>query len=159
MLVFTAVPGVVVTTNATPGTENDCMFIKPGSTRSVMLRALSLIGRSAGATTIASIVAQLKKWTTTSSSGGTGLTPGPVEVGYQASKSTAGYGAATVTSGTGGPSLLYALGCAQGGPGGWMARDDYSGYTLEGGDNKSIDLFNSAGVASVPFLLAAEAVE
>lgn len=158
MLVFKTGLGAITTTNATPATENEFGWLKPGSTRSAMMRAISLIGRSAGATTIASVLLQIKKWTTTSASTGT-LTPSPVEIGYQAAKATAGISATTTTPGTGGPTFLGSVGCAQGGPGGWMARDDYSGYTLEAGDNKSISLFNSSGVASVPFVVDFEHVE
>ena len=158
MLVFKNVLGALVTTNASGATENDFAFVKPGATRNVMVRAISLIGRAAGATTIASVVVRIKKWTTTASSTNA-VTPAPVEIGYQAAKSTAGISATTVTSGTGGPTVLGTIGCSQGGPGGWVARDDYSGYLLEGNDAKSIDLFNISGVASVPFECDLEIVE
>lgn len=159
MLVYKLVPAAVITTNATPTTENDFAFTKPGATRNVVLRSIQLIGRAPGLAAISGIVVRIKKWTTTSSSGGTAITPAPTDSGYQAAKSTAGFAAATVTSGTGGPTVLGTIGCGAGGPGGWTAQDQDSGYTLEANDNKSIDLFNIAGTASLNFEFEAQSAE
>lgn len=157
--VYTVTPGVKQTTNATPGTENDCLFIKPGATRNVNLKALFPHGRGAGLTTILGIFYNIKKWTTTASSAGTAITPSPNDVGAQAAKATAAYAVATVTSGTGGPTLLGMLGSGAAGPGGWIASDGDSVKTLEAADNKSIDVFASAGAASLDFGLSAEITE
>src|SRR5437867_548965 len=104
MFVYGVVPGAIQTTNATPSTENDCFFVAAGAAgRSSMLQALYVVGRGAGLTAISGISFRLKKWFTTASAGGTAITPAPRDGTVQASKATAGYAAATVTSGTGGP--------------------------------------------------------
>lgn len=159
MFVYAVVPGALQTTNGTANTENDCFFIKPGSTRNVSLQALFVHGKAAGLTAISGITFRLKKWTTTSSSAGTAITPSPNDIGMQAAKHTAAYSATTVTSGTGGPTLLGSIGCGAAGPGGWTAVNADSVKTLEAGDNKSIDVFNTAGTVSLNFEMQAETIE
>lgn len=154
--IYAVVPGAQQTTNASGGTENDALFIKPGSTRNVFLQQMLIQGKAAALTSLSGIVARLKKWTTTASSGGTGITPTPRDVGMQASKATAGYATGGVTSGTGGPALLGAFGCSAGGPGGWAAQNADSVHTLEAADNKSIDAFVSSPTASMGYDLSAE---
>ena len=67
------------TTSATPNTEIDAAFIKPGASRPVMLIALRVQGKGAGLTALSGIAFRLKQFPTTASSGGTGITPGPVD--------------------------------------------------------------------------------
>jgi hypothetical protein len=157
--VYSVNPGALQTTNGTANTENDCLFIKPGTTRNVSLQALYAHGKGAGLTAISGITLRIKKWTTTASSAGTAITPTPNDVGIQAAKHTAAFSASAVTSGTGGPTLLGSLGCGAAGPGGWVAPNVDSVKTLEAADNKSIDVFNTSGTISLNFELSAETVE
>lgn len=154
-MIYGVVPGAVQTTNGTPNTENDCLFVRPGATRNSFLQSVLAIGRAAAQTSISGLVFRIKKWTTTASSGGTAITPSPRDTGMQAAKATAGYGATTVTSGTGGPSLQQAFGCGKAGPGGWTAENADSVIVLEANDNKSIDVFSASGEASQNFELSA----
>ncbi|MGH7747709.1 MAG: hypothetical protein ACREQ5_23565, partial [Candidatus Dormibacteria bacterium] len=57
-------------TSATPATEVDALFIKPG-TRNVWVTLLQVLGRGAGLTSLSGIAFRLKRWTTTASSAGT----------------------------------------------------------------------------------------
>lgn len=159
-LFYTSVPGAIQTTNATPLTANDCFFIKPG-TRSIWVNALYPTGRSAADTSITGITYRLEKWTTTASSAGTAVTPSPNDVGMQAAKASAGWAVATVTSGTGGPTLLLSIGSGASSPGPWMvplsALDQ--AYTVEGSATQSIDVFCASGVASKNFELSVGHVE
>lgn len=160
MFVYGVVPGALQTSNATPNTENDCFFIAAGSAgRSSMLQQLSIHGKGASLTSISGITFRLKKWFTTASSGGTGITPSPRDGTVQASKATAGYAVATVTSGTGGPTLMLSIGCGAAGPGGWVAPNPDSMPLLEAGSADSLDIFNTSGTASLNFEVSAEIVE
>lgn len=159
MFVYATVPGALQTTNATPLTENDSAFIKPGATRNVSLQALYVHGKAAALTAISGITFRIKKWFTTASSAGTAITPSPNDPGMQASKHTAAYSASAVTSGTGGPTLLGTIGCGAAGPGGWTAVNADSLKTLEAAATMSIDTFVSAGVASLNYEQSFETVE
>lgn len=143
------------TTNGTANTETDSMFIKPGA-RNIMITLLQVIGKAAGATTLSGIAYRLKKWTTTSSSVGTAITPGPRDPGAQAATATAAGASAGVTSGTGGPTIQALAGSGVGGPGGWAARDSDSVCTLQGSANQSIDLFVASGSVSLNYEAAIE---
>lgn len=148
------------TTNATPLTENDALFVKPGTTRAVWLRQMLIHGRGASLTALSQITARLKKWTTTSSAGGTAITPSPKDPGYQAAKATAAAAVGAVTSGTGGPTRLgVAFGCGATGPGGWQAPDLDGAPTLEGAATQSLDVFVSSATASLNYELAGEIAE
>lgn len=149
-LFYTIVPGAIQTTNATPNTANDCFFVKPG-TRTVWVRSLYPVGRAAGLTAVSGITYRLEKWTTTASSAGTAVTPAPNDVGYQASKCSAAYSATTVTSGTGGPTLLASIGSGVSSPGNWVAPSMDEAYAIEGSATQSIDVFNASGTASLNF--------
>jgi len=161
MFVYGIVPGALQTTNATPNTENDCFFIAAGTVgRSTGLQQLSIHGKGAGLTAVSGITFRVKKWTTTASSGGTAITPSPRDATVQASKCTASYAVATVTSGTGGPTLLLSIGCGASGPGGWVAPNIDSVLLLESqATPRSLDIFNASGTASLNFELACEVVE
>jgi hypothetical protein len=152
-------------TSGTANTEIDAFFITTKTTvptRNVGIQALYVGGKGAGLTAISGISYRLKKWTTTSSSAGTALTPAPRDIGMQAARATAATGAtaqAGVTSGTGGPTFLG--GCVSGaaGPGGWVAPNADSLPTLEGGSTQSIDLFTASGTTGLFYDFILEHIE
>lgn len=156
---YAVVPGALQTTNATPNTENDCFFIAAGTGRGVGLLALYVHGKGAALTAISGITFRIKKWTTTAGSAGTAITPTPKDPGMQASKHTAGYSVSTVTSGTGGPTLLGSIGCGAAGPGGWVAPNPDAMPYIESASADSFDAFNASGTASLNFELSAETQE
>jgi hypothetical protein len=158
-LFYTVVPGATQTTNATPNTANDCFFIAPGATRTVWLKAIFPEGRGATLTSISGISYRLEKWTTTASSGGTAVTPSPNDPGYQAAKHTAGFSAATVVSGTGGPTLMLSIGSGTTSPGNWIAPTLDDAYSLQAAATQSLDIFNVSGAASLVFELSVGTVE
>lgn len=155
MLYYTDVPGATITTNAAINTANDCTFIKSGSARTCWLNAIYPQGRGALLTSISGISYRLEKWTTTASSGGSAITPSPDDPGFQAAKHTAGFSATTVTSGTGGPTLMISIGSGTTSPGNWLAADSNGpnsmGYSLEAGANQSLDIFNIASATALTF--------
>lgn len=150
-------------TSGTGNTEIDFAFIKPGATRAFSLIALRVQGKGAGLTALSGIAFRLKQWTSTSSSGGTGSTPQPVDNRAPAAVTTAGFGTAggiaAVTSGTGGPNLVGGCGCGASGPGGWVAPNPDGAITLDGGATKSTDVFSSSGTISMNFEAQAEIQE
>lgn len=158
--IYGVVPGALQTSNATPNTENDCFFVKPGTGRGVAMQSLYVHGKGAGLTAISGITFRVKVWPTTSSAAGTAITPTPRDVTIQASKATAAYAVATVTSGTGTAALQLSIGCGAAGPGGWVAPNPDSVIgMIESAATKSVDVFNASGTASLNFELAAEIVE
>lgn len=142
-------------TSATPDTEIDAAFIKPGASRVSAIIALYLQGKGAALTALSGIIARLKQWTTTSSSAGTAITPAAKDNRAPAAVSTAAAGTsggtAAVTSGTGGPALVGEHGCGASGPGGWVAQNPDAAITLDGNANKSTDLFSASGTASLKY--------
>lgn len=158
---YSVSPGVSQTTSGTTNTEIDHLFIKPGTGRTSSVRSCTVHGKANGLSTISGITFRWKTWTSTASSGGTGLTPAPRDGTVQASKSTAGYGTTSgVTSGTGGPSVHVAFGCGASGPGGWTAEDaDAVIGPLESGATKSNDLFSSAINTSLVFESSVSIIE
>lgn len=137
-------------TSATPGTEVDSMFIKPGA-RNIAVTLLQVLGRGAGLTTLSGIAFRIKRWGTTASSSGTAITPGAKDPGAQAATATAAGASAGVTSGTGGPTIAAACGCGGAGPGGWAARDPDSAVVVQGSATQSADLFVASGTASMNY--------
>ena len=156
---YTDVPGATQTTNATPGTANDCFFIAPGATTRVWIKSIYPEGRGALLTSISGISYRLEKWFTTASSGGTSITPSPNDPGYRAAKHTAGYAAGAVTSGTGGPTLMLSIGSGTTSPGNWIAPTLDEGYVLDAAATQSLDIFSVAGAASLSFELSVGTVE
>lgn len=149
---YGVVPGVNFTTSGVANTEIDALFIKPGATRNVNLSEITFGGKGANLTSLSGIVQRVKKWTATSSSGGTGITPSPRDPGYQAAKATAGQASAGVVSGTGGPVLQFAVTCSGSGPGSWnYLNNPDAAVTLEAAANQSVDLFNASGAVSMVF--------
>lgn len=159
MFIYGVVPGTIQTTNATPTTENDCFFVAAGTGRTSAMIGYYVHGRGAGLTAISGITFRIKKWFTTAAAGGTGITPSPRDPGAQASKCTAGFSAAAVTPGTGGPTLMLSIGCGAAGPGGWVAPNPDAAILVESGSADSVDVFNSSGTASLNFELSAEVQE
>lgn len=166
-LYYTATPGATQTTNATPGTANDCVFFTPGSTRTFWLTGIYPQGRGASLTSISGISYRLEKWFTTASAGGTAFTKGnggnlsQKDPGYQNPKLTGAFATATVTSGTGGPTLLFSLGSGTTSPGNWFVPPSAldMGFSLEAAATQSLDIFNVAGAASLTFEMSFDLVE
>lgn len=150
-------------TSGSANTEIDAAFIKSGATRFLALLALRVQGKGAGLTALSGIAFRLKQWTTTSSSGGTAITPGAVNnIGPAAAHTAAagaGGGTGAVTSGTGGPALVGGCGCGASGPGGWVAPNPDAAIGLDGNANKSTDLFSASGTASMNYEFQMETQE
>lgn len=138
------------TTNATPATENETMFVKAG-VRNAALQAFYAMGKGAGLTAISGIIHRIINWATASTSG-TGITPKPSDPGMQAAKATA---ASAPTAGSTRTQHM-SIGCGAAGPGGWVAPNPDSLILLEGGGAPSIDALNASGTASLPFEWSAE---
>ena len=151
------------TTSGVTNTEIDFMFIKPGATRFVGLLSFRPQGKAGGLTALSGIGFRIKQWTTTASSAGTSLASaavnniGPAIAATQAAG--AGAGTNAVTSGTGGPTLVGGCGCSASGPGGWVAPNPDAPIGLDGGANKSIDVFSSAVTVSLNYEFAGEIQE
>jgi hypothetical protein len=137
-------------THATPNTEIDAMYIKPG-TRTTWLISMMVGGKGAGLTTISGIAYRLKKWPTTASAAGTAIVPIPKDDGAQAAKTVAGGASAGVTPGTG--TAVFLGGCMSGaaGPGGWVAENPDAAPSLEASATKSIDMYSVSGTASLNY--------
>lgn len=142
-----------LTTNATPNTETDAFFVKAG-VRNVSLQSVYVIGKGAGLTAITGLSFRLIKFTTASTAG-TGITPTPKDPGGQASKCAA---ASRPTAGATRVNRVV-FGCGAAGPGGWVAPNPDSVELLEGGGALSIDMMDSAGLASMAYEFSAEVVE
>jgi len=158
-MIYGLVPGAIQTTSATPLTADDCFFLKSGATRNVGLQSLWPGGRGSGLNVASGVTYRVEKWTSTASSGGTGLTPAPSDPGFQAAKHTAGYAAATVTSGTGGPTLLLSITSGATGPTAYVAPIPSAVHILEGAATQSIDVFIVSGTASINIEMSAQAIE
>lgn len=147
------------TTSGTTNTEVDQFFLKPGASRAVAFIALRVQGKANGATTLNGLAFRLKVYPTTASSGGTAMTPNPVDNRAPAAVATAGGASAGVTSGTGTPAIVGGCGCSGSGAGGWTAPNPDAGIVLDGGATKSMDLFSSAQGTSLPFEFFSEIQE
>lgn len=156
---YSVVPGATQTTNGTGGTENDAFFVKPGATREVYVCGVFPAGKANAATTISGITYRLKKWTSTASSAGTSITPSPKNTGFRASIHTAAYSATTLTSGTGGPTLLMSLGSGTSTPGPWFTDNLDRAYDIDAAATQSIDIFNSSPAASQVFEVSVDTAE
>lgn len=156
--VYGVVPGVDFTTSGTPGTEIDAIFIRPG-TRTMALQALYATGKAPALTAISGIIQRVKKYSATAASGGSAVVPTPRDPGAQAAKASSGQATAGVVAGSGGPSLVLAIGHGAGGQGGWVAPNADSMPVLEAAATQSLDIFNSSNTASLKFELSLEIVE
>lgn len=143
------------TTSATPNTEIDAAFIKPGASRMVNLIRLLVQGKAAALTALSGLGFRIKEWTSTASSSGTSITPGAVNPLNPAAVATAaagaGGGTGAVTSGTGGPTIVGGCGCGASGPGVWQQENADAAIGLDGNVNKSIDVFAASGTASLNY--------
>jgi hypothetical protein len=141
--------------SATPNTEIDFLFLKPGASRCLKVLSVKVQGKGAQLTSLSGISIRLKHWTSTASSGGTATTPAPKNNLAPAAVATAGMGAAggtgAVTSGTGGPNIVGYQSMGGSGPGGNVPINQDDVPTLDGGANKSADLFSSSPTASLAF--------
>ena len=135
-----------VTTNSSANTETDVFFLKAGSTRNAQLRSVNVGGMSTGATSLTGIGFRMVKWGT-ASTGGTGMTPSPVDPGYQAAKATS---ASAPTAGST-RTQFHVFTCSITGPGGFRADDLDSVPTLEAAGAFSIDMLSVSGGTSLPF--------
>ena len=139
-----ATPGNL-TTNATPNTETDAFFLKPGA-RNAALQAVMLMGKGAGLTAISGIIMRLCSFATASTAG-TGITPRPKDAGMQAATATA---ASRPTAGATRTNRV-AFGCGAAGPGGWVAPNVDSLEVLPGSSAASIDGMDASGTASLAY--------
>jgi len=151
MFVYGVIPGALQTTNAAANTANDCFFLKPGATRTLWVKRFDVVGRGGGLSLISGLVFRFEQWTTTSSSGGTAITPGPHDGTMPAATATAAFAVATVTSGTGGPVLKGGVGCGAAGPGSWVGMDMDAWFSISAAANQSLDVFNASATASLNF--------
>jgi hypothetical protein len=150
-MMYTATPATPgnLSTNGSANTETETFFVKPG-TRNVSLSRVSVGGKGAGLTTISGIALRLLTWGT-ASTGGTGITPAPVDPGMQASKATA---ASRPTSGTTRKNH-HVFTCGAAGPGGWVAKEADEKLTLEGSAAGSISMMDISGTVSLNFEFSA----
>ena len=153
-------PAADITTNSSANTEQDDLFVKPGTGRSMSFRALFVHGKAATLSTINSIGFRVKSQKTTASSSGNAITPEPRDGTVQAAKATAAANAGTtITAGTGTGGVHFSIGCSAGGPGGYMSPDGDSFITLESGANKSVDVFSVSTATSLTYGISADIVE
>lgn len=165
--VYDVDPAVTVGTSATPNTEVDCLFVKPG-TRNIDVVGIYVHGKGAGLTQLSGITWRIKKYGTTAAAAGTGtaLTTGLTgtvqqrDPGMQNAKMTGAFTATSgITAGTGGPGVMVTIGCGAAGPGGWTAINADAGHSLEGGAAQSLDVFHSSGTASLNAAVSLEVLE
>ena len=150
--VYEVAPGANFTTNVTPNTETDALFVKPGTASTLAIIRGWMQGKGASLTTLNSILQRFKIWTSSASSGGSAITPQAKNPRSPAASSTAGQASGGVTPGTGGPSLVDAMGSTATGPGGFDTLGDLNrATTLAAAANTSGDLFNISGTASMAF--------
>lgn len=129
-------------------------FLKSGATRTAGIVAVRVQGKGGGLTALSGISIRLKQWTSTSSTSvaATSTTPAPKNNLAPACAASAGMvtsAASTITSGTGGPNIVGLASMGASGPGGWVAINPDDVPTLDGGANKSQDLFSSSPTASL----------
>jgi len=87
---YGVVPGVNFTTSAVANTEIDALFVSPKQTvptRNVYITEILTQGKASVLTSLSALVQRVKRFTTTSSSGGTAITPSPRDPGAQAARS------------------------------------------------------------------------
>lgn len=142
MFIYNSAPGANITTNGSANTDTDHLRVLTQSARSVLVKALRLMGKGAGLTSLSGIQLYLRRYTTASTAG-SGLTPRPSAPSAPAADLTAFTGptvGATVT-------LVKAVGCGAAGPGAWVAEDDKSAIQLEtgGGAKGNLDLVSQSG--------------
>ena len=135
-------------TSATPNTETEAFFLKAG-VRSATFTALAMVGKGAGLTSLSGIVMRVIRWGT-ASTGGTPMTPTPLDPGMQAAKATA---ASRPSSGSTRTNCLI-TGCSGTNLGGWTRPNMFSGTVLEGGSALSLSGMDASGTASLNYEFA-----
>lgn len=113
-------------------------------------------GKGAGLTALSGISVRLAHWTTTASTtvAGVATTPSPKNNLAPACVATAGMvtsASSTITSGTGGPLYVGYASMGASGPGGWVAINADDVPLLDGGANRSSDLFAASPTANMAF--------
>lgn len=134
-----------LTTNATPNTETETWFLKPGA-RNAYLQMISMLGKAAALTSLSGIVMRIIRWGT-ASTGGTAITPTPTDPGYQAATATA---ASRPTSGTT-RTNRFILGCGVSSLGGWVSPNPETYEVLQGSGAQSLSGLDASGTASLNF--------
>lgn len=154
MLVYTVTPAATLTTSGSINTEVDHLFVAAG-VRTVGYQSMAAFGKGVDLAALNAIELRFKHWTTASTAG-TGVTPAPADVGFQAAKATAAHGP---TQGSGGGTYHGAYGCGAAGPGAWTAPNPASRKSIEGGSGDSKDIYSISAKASLTFGLSCEIVE
>ncbi len=143
-------------TSSSANTQLDQFFLKPGASRPAAVVALRVQGKGAGLTALSGISIRLGQWTTTASTtvAGVASVPSPKHNLAPACVATAGMvtaASSTITAGTGGPLYVGYASMGASGPGGWVAINPDDVPTLDGGANRSMDLFSSSPTANMAY--------
>ncbi len=148
-----ATPGTL-TTNASPNTETELCFLKPGSTAPTYLQALNVNGKGVNAAVLNNVEVRSGFWATASTSG-TALAFGtrpngaslPTAVTTGSSRSTAGTTRTNV-----GPMI----GCSVTGSGSWRDNDPDNMPSVRAGNAGSLFLADVGTLASMVFSFGGE---
>ena len=140
-------------TSGTGNTQLDQIFLKPGASRVASVVAVRVGGKASALTSLNGLAARLGQWTTTSSTsvGGASVSPTPKHNLAPAAVQTAGganAGSSGITQGTGGPLYVGVVTMGASGPGAWNSMNIDDVPTLDGGANRSMDVFTSSPLAS-----------
>ncbi len=148
-------------TNATGNTESTHYRYLTGATRGCTINYISAVGKASAATTISGISFRIKRWTTTTSTGGTALTPSPRDQQAQAAITGVSSDATAITAGTGGPAYQGFFGCGKAGPGGWWQQTPDNGIFLPagGGVPGNADVVSASAEVSLNFEMQLEHAE
>jgi hypothetical protein len=140
-----------LTTNATPATETDAIFVKAGSSRQALITKIDAVGKAAALTAISSIAFRHAKLATASTAG-TAITPSPTDKGMQAAVSTM---ASRPTIGaTRTNRSVWGIGAGSGNT--WWTRDNDSFEELDAGAANSFDVIDVSGTASLTYEISGE---
>jgi hypothetical protein len=143
-----------LTTNGTPGTETETLFIKPGANRSAGIRRFDVQGKAAAVSTLSGLIFRFLKWATASTSGTTTV-PRPRDSGMPAASATASTRPTVGSTRVNGP----IIGCSISGPNCWTTPDDDGVFRLAAGNAGSLSIADASGTASLTFEANAELVE
>ncbi len=151
-------------TSSGANTQLDQCFMKPGASRPAAIVALRVQGKGAALTALTGMCIRLGQWTTTASTSvaGVAAVPSPKNNLAPACVATAGMvtaASSTITSGTGGPLYVGLASMGASGPGGWVSINPDDVPLLDGGANRSLDLFSSSPTANTAYEFAQDSVE
>lgn len=150
-------------TSATPNTEIDTAFWKPGASCTMNLISLRGQGKGGGLTALSGISLRLKIYPTTAAAGGTAITPKSHDDRHAraavSSAAAAATAAGNVTAGTGTLAQVGGIGFGASGPGGWVAPNPDAAISIEGGATRSVDAFSASPTASLNFEWFSEIME